>query len=365
MSNIDISIKQVEKVVRHVKKETIEENKKSYDFFNPISSKLVLEFDGKDVENVLLNTLKRVAYDNVPTYAFPSGLINITENTTIFNNDYMRLRLSNLPIYGTPLDIFYLDPVYWSNINYSDHNRPRHPSEKQIEIAINSYNDTNFIKNITTNDINYYEDGELVNRYHKDAPVLLVQLRPAETFKCTMRAVLGVGEVQNQWAAAGDVYYDDMTTNDITGEIIEKKNDKIVFTIESLGQYDEYDILLKGCNYIIKKLDDIKNDLSKKFSTSQVPTSNQMVIILDGEDHTMGQLLNYYFQNHPDILFSGLTKPDNLINSISFKIVCSKSIKSPVNAIYEQIEYIKKIFLHIEKNIMKLSSKKLSRSRKL
>lgn len=358
MSNIDISVKQIEKVVRHSKKDTINENGKNYEFFNPISSKLVLEFDGKDVTNVILNTLKRVSYDNIPTYAFTPGMINISENTSMFHNDYMRLRLSNLPIYDTPLDIYYLDPVYWNNINYSDQQRPKHPSEKQIEIAINSYNDTNFNKNITTNDIHYYEDGELINKYNKDAPILLIQLRPAEAFKCTMKAALGVGEVKNQWAAAGNVYYDDMTTDDIVGEFIEKKHNKTLFTIESLGQYDEYDIIVKGCNYIIKKLDDIKTDLNKKFITAQTPVSNQMIIILDGEDHTMGQILNYYFQDHPDIIFSGLTKPDNLVNSVSFKIVCSKNIKSPISAIYEQIEYIKNIYLHIEKNIMKISSKK-------
>lgn len=364
MSNIDISIKQVEKIIKHVEKQIIKEGEKSYEFFNPISSKLVLEFDGKTVTNVLLNTLRRVAYDNIPTYSFPSGLINITENTSIYHNDYMRLRLSNLPLYDVPLDIYYLDPVYWNNVNYSDQHRPKHSLEKQIEIAINAYNDTNFNKNITTNDIQYYEDGELIDKYNKDAPILLVQLRPAEAFKCTMRAALGVGELANQWAAAGDIYYDDMTTDDITGEYIDKKHNKTLFTVESSGQYDEYDIIIKSCNYIIKKLDDIKNDLNKKISTSQIAISDKMIIVLDGEDHTMGKLINYYLQDHPEILFCGFKKPDNLINSISFTLVCSKNIKSPIVAVYEQIEYIKKIYLHIEKTIMKLSmtgSKKLNR----
>ena len=366
MSNIDISIKQVEKVNRHVEKKVINGGGKSYEFFNPISSKLVLEFDGKDAANVLLNTLRRVAYDNIPTYSFHSGLINITENTSIFNNDYMKLRLSNLPLYDIPLDIYYLDPVYWDNINYSDPQRPKHPSEKQIEIAINAYNDTNFNKNITTNDIQYYEDGELINKYNRDAPILLIQLRPAESFKCSMRAALGVGEILNQWSSAGDIYYDDMTTDDIAGKYIDKKNNKKLFTVESTGQYDEYDIVTKSCNYIIKKLDDIKNDLNKKISTSQLVISDKMIIVLDGEDHTMGYLINYYLQNHPEILFCGFAKPDSLINSVSLKLVCSKNIKSPIVAVYEQIEYIKKIFLHIEKNVMKLSmseSRKLSRTK--
>ena len=39
--------------------------------------------------------------DNIPCYAFPRELINISDNTSIaFNNDYMTERLSKLPIFN-------------------------------------------------------------------------------------------------------------------------------------------------------------------------------------------------------------------------------------------------------------------------
>lgn len=359
MPNLDINIKEISKINYHVVDKNLLDNKnnKDYSFKVPISSKLVLEFSGQDNANVIVNTLRRVLYDNIPTYAFSSDLIKISDNNTIFNNDYMRLRLSQLPVLNTDLDIFFLDPIYWLNNDYSDPKRPKHPSEKRIEIAINVYNDSNFKKNITTNDIHYYEDGVEVQKYNRECPILLIQLRPAETFKCTMKAVLGVGERDNIWASVADAYYDDLTTDDIKGNIIENPDKRIIFTVESQGQEDEYVLLIKACNYIIKKLDDIRNDLNKKFASKEIKESNEIILVLDGEDHTMGQLLNFSFQNHPDILYSGVAKPDHLVNSIRFKVSCADNIKSPIKPIFDQINLLKELYLNIEKQLVKLNGK--------
>lgn len=358
MPNIDLQIRQINKIDYHVvEKNLLDKNVREYNFKVPVSSKLTLEFSGQDNANVIVNTLRRVLLDNIPNYAFPTDLIKISDNTSIFNNDYMKLRLSNLAVLNTNLDIYYLDPVYWKDIDYSDPKRPKHPSEKQIEIAINSYNDTNFIKNVTSNDLHYYEDGVEIQKYNRDAPFLIIQLRPAQTFKCTMRAALGVGERDNIWASAGNAYYDDLTTDDIKGTQIDNPNKKILFTVESQGQYDEYILLIKACNFIVKKLDDIKNDLNKKFSSNEITESQEIIIVLDGEDHTMGQLLNYFFQNHPDIIFSGVGKPDHLVNSIRFKIASSNNVKTPIKPIFEQINLLKEIYLLIEKSLIKISGK--------
>lgn len=362
--NIDIQIKEIMRSLNHVVKTNLLENisdigkldKQDYDYNITIPSKLVLEFTGKNNANVILNTLRRVMMNNIPSYAFCPELIKITDNTTLFNNDYMKLRLSQLSVLDTELDIYYLDPIYWLGVDYSDPKRPRHSSEKQIEIAINAYNDTNHNKNITTNDIHYYEDGIEVYKYNKENPILLIQLRPAETFKCSMRAALGVGERDNIWAGAGNAYYNDFTTNEITGEFIENKNNKKHLVVESQGQCNEYMLLVKACNYIVKRLDDIKNDLNKKFTSKQIKKSQDLIIILDGEDHTMGQLLNYSFQNHPEILFSGISKPDHLVRSIKFKIACSDKFETPLIPMYEQIDQLKETYLYIEKELIKLEN---------
>lgn len=363
---ININIKEIEKVNYHViNKNLLDKNVKEYYYFIPVSSKLILEFSGRDNANVIVNTLRRVLYDNIPNYAFPSDLIKITENTSIFNNDFMKLRLSNLPVLNTDLDIFYLEPNYWMNVDYSDPKRPKHNLEKQIELVINYINNTDNIVNVTTNDIHYYEDGIEVIKYNKNAPLLLIQLKPLQSFRCSMRAVIGVGERDNIFAAVANAFYDDLTTDDIKGGFIKNPDNKIIFNVESQGQYDEYVLLIKACKYIVKKLDIIKQELNIKFTSKDFTETSELIIVLDGEDHTMGQLLNYYFQNHKDIIFSGVAKPDHLVNSIRFKIASADNIKSPIKPIFEQMNLLKETFMHIEQLLLKLSNKNNSSKQKI
>jgi DNA-directed RNA polymerase subunit L len=357
--SFDISVKQVEKIENNVVGKTINtsDGKQKYSFKVPLHSKLVLDFKGKDISNVILNTIRRVCFDDIPTYAFPSELISITDNTTIFDNDMMKNRLSQLPILNTQLDLYYLDQSFWKNIDYSDKKRTKHEKERLIEIQLNVTNDTQNIKNVTTNDIRYYEDGtEVFGKYHKDAPVLLVQLKPADSFKCTMRAALGIGELNDIWASASMVFYDDHTTDDIKGGFVEQKEPHITFTIESQGMMDEYMLLIKACLYIQKKLSDIKSEIDKRVKSKEIVDGSSIVFDLVNEDHTIGALINWAFQSHQNILFSGVAKPDHLLKMIRLKVYTDK--KSPIPFMFEQIDMLIDLYKQLEIDISKLSGLK-------
>ena len=364
MSKIDIQIKQLEKreyscskynlldSAEHKNIDNLEKN--DYDYYIPFSSKLVLQLSGSDNNIKICNTLRRVAMNDLPNYAFPAELIKISENTSVFNNDMMRLRLSSLPIIDTNIDFFFLEPKYWYNVNYADPKRLRHEQEKQIEISINIYNNTNKIRNVTTNDIHYYEEGQEIKKYDTKCPYLIIQLRPSETFKCSMKATFGTAERNNIWACC-NAYYDDMTTDDIKETKIENKNNTITFTIESFHNNDEYDLLIKACDYIMKKMDDIMSDLNKKYQEKEILDTSSLILVLKNEDHTIGELMNYYFQNHPKILFSGVTKPDHSIKEIKFKILCSDDVKNSLEPMFEQMKHIKKVYTYIKNLLTKMS----------
>lgn len=360
-SNIDIDIAEVKRVKFHVSDVSMSSSDKSkiYKYKVPMQSKLVLDFKGTELNNIIINTLKRVMFDDIPTYAFMADTINITGNTTIFNNDQMRLRLSQLPVLDTKLDLFYLDPIYWKNVDYSDPKRPKHELEKLIEIQINSYNDTQNVKNVTTNDIRYYVDStEVFNKYNQDCPVLLTQLKPADSFICHMKAVLGVGQRDNIWTAAGNAYMDDHTTNDITGEEIKLDVPYITFTVESNGQYDEYDILIKSCKYIVKKITDIKQEIMKRVESKEIIEAKTITFQFVNEDHTIGYLINSAFQEHEDIMFSGMPKPDHQVRAIIIKIACVNKLPSPIKPMMEKLDYLVNVYEHIQNKLIKLSSHK-------
>ena len=308
------------------------------------SSNLTLEFTGKDVYPKLINTLSRTASYLLPSYAFPTQLINITQNTCVaYDNQYLQLRLSNMPIYNIDLDIFHLHDKYWKNVNYADLNREKHPSEKDIRIYINAVNNTKEIKYVTTNDIEVYVDGNLTNNmYDKKSPILIIKLRPEDSFKCDMSAALGLGESHAIWRSAVNAFapYED---------------DKYSLTLKSNGQDNEFVILVKSCKHVLKRLEDIKKVIQEQVDKQIIKNVENINLVIDGEDHTMGEILNYEFQSHSNLI-SGFSKPDLLIKSISFKIAAEDSSKM-IKSIFESIDKLIEKYSFILKLVEKLEKK--------
>uniref|UniRef100_A0A6C0EBM2 DNA-directed RNA polymerase RpoA/D/Rpb3-type domain-containing protein n=1 Tax=viral metagenome TaxID=1070528 RepID=A0A6C0EBM2_9ZZZZ len=327
---IDISVKEVDYTKRQK--------------FN--GSSLTLNFKGKDLNCKIVNTLRRVACNNIPVYAFPRELIDIQQNTCVaFNNDMLRLRLSQLPLLSIDEnELYFLQEKYYKDINFADPSRPKHPSEKSIEAYVNFHNNSNAIKDVTTNDMKIYIDGAEVKMYDKDYPYLLVRLRPNDSFKCHMKACLGIGEYDAIWNASSDAFYDQL----------DEKQNEYAFTVESNGQLAEYDILIKSCKFIVKKMEDVEIEINRKLQTKELSDGKKFRLTLD-EDHTVGEILNYYIQNLTDTNFSGVSKPDHLIKNIKIKIV---SKKTTIPVIKTAIADIISIYKHLEKQFTKLQGKK-------
>jgi len=309
------------------------------------SSELCMKFSGKDCNIKILSALRRVCGISIPNHAFNSSMITIEENTCVaFNNDYMKLRLSQLPVFNVESKLSYLHKKYWKGINYADINREKHPDEKNIKIYINSHNNSNEIKDITTKDIKVYIDDSQVEMYDPTSPVLIVKLRPNDTFKCMMVASLGIGEGDTIYSSCSNAWatYDEDIKD--SGERIFKSGELI---LKSRGQQKEKDILKLACDYLIKKYEDFKIDLDNKIKSKQILDDYNITLILDEEDFTFGELLNFEIQDDKNILFSGLSKPDHQIKSITFKILADKKkptdiLKDTCNIVIEKIKKVKK-----------------------
>jgi DNA-directed RNA polymerase subunit L len=300
------------------------------------SSELCLKFTGKDCNFKLLSTLRRVCQNNIPTYAFNFSNIDINENTCVaFNNDYMKLRLSQLPIYNMKSDLFFLHPKYWKNINFADINREKHPDEVNIKIYINSHNNSNEIKPVTTKDIKVYVNDEQVEMYDPNNPILIIMLRPNDSFKCFMTSSLAVGDMHTTYCACSNAwvtYNDDIKDN---GDRIFK--DGLLF-MKSRGGQSEYSILNKSCEYLLKKFNDIKIDTETKVKSKEIDNSvDNLILVLNDEDHTIGEIINYELQDLA--LFSAISKPDHNIKSVVLKIETDGK-KKPSELIYETCDIL-------------------------
>lgn len=324
---------------------TIKElNKKDSSGFQ--QSQLVLQFSGKKATVPIINCLRRASMDYVPIYGFVPESIHIEKSDSVFNNDYMRLRISQMIIPNLPVDITYLPDYYWYSINYSDPERKKHPKDNTIyEFYINALNTTPEILNVTTNDLKLYKDGEEIQKFDPKYPQLIIQLRPKEVFHCHATAVLGVGKFNSIFSAVGIAYY----------EYKEDKPHEFKFTVESTGQMDEYEILFKSCYAMIGRYMAIKEKLQKEYNSDTVKTSKEMHLRLHGEDHTVGAPLNDFLQDHRDVVCSGLSKPYLLMDEIVIKFTTVKP--NPLVPLYECIDQCIQVMTSIAQQIQKLGGK--------
>lgn len=308
-------------------------------------SKLILQMRGSSVNNFVVNCLRRTAFKNIPTYAICEESITIEFNDSVFNNDYMRLRLAQLPLFNISNDIEFLQRKYWHEVDYSDNKRDKNPDDdKHIELYLNAHNDTASNIDVFSNSIKYYKDGNKIDDLlSKIDPVLIVQLRPNQTFKMKARAVLGVGERSDIWSSVSTMFYEEV------------KNDNFKLTIESQGQFDEYVILIKSCKIIKKKLEDIKKLVEENFKHHKIKKDELIEIVLTNEDHTVGNIINNGLQSHPKIIYSGLSKPDLLIEEIIIKLNSIDEL--PLKPFFDVIKENVHIFDIIEKQLTKVGKK--------
>lgn len=306
------------------------------------SSYLKLKIYGKSVGPVLINTLRRLCYDYIPTYAFPGETILIEKNTSIYTNDYMRERLSAITIPKILNSIYYLEDQYWDGITVGDSNRLKHPDDKKIlDFYVNGSNNTKDIMNVTTEHSKIYEDGvELKDKFDSKYPCLIIDLRPDQVFSCKCTAVLGIGKMNAIWYAAGNVFYD---TKD------EKEYD---FTIESQGQMDEYEILHKACRVLKEKINYTKQLIKEHQHDTN---SSKSEIILENEDHTLGGIINDQLQNHKNVVFSGLSKPSLLKDRMIIKFITKNN--EPIETFVETLDHIINLFDHIQEKIEDIGAK--------
>jgi DNA-directed RNA polymerase subunit L len=195
-------------------------------------SELKIKFS--DISIVYVNTIKRLLYEYIPTYAFNVDNIYIEKSNTFLDNSRLRDRFQYLPIINIENNIDFLENKFL-NVDYSDLKRERHPDEKIITVKFKSNNTEEKYKNITTNNISYYiDDNEIDNPYNQKFPFLFNYLRNGEHIECSMISSLGIGLIHPIYQPVYHTYY------------YEDNND-IILVVHSKGQITELDLLKKSC----------------------------------------------------------------------------------------------------------------------
>lgn len=319
-------------------------------------SELILNISG--LSHVYLNTMKRILYEYIPTYAFNQDNIIIEKSNTFLDNSRLRDRFQFLPIINIDPQIDYLDEKYYLNLNFENEDRPRHPKEKSINISFKNYNNKEEYKNVDTNTINYYVNGkEEKIPYNSKYPILLCYLRNGEYIECVMKSSLGIGIMHPIYQPVYHTFYRENEKDNKTYDLI----------IHSKGQISEVELVKRMCKTAKIMLENHKKSMWKLLHEENIFASlvYEYKQYRDPDDIKNITMDNFTFANiiceelqkdKDNILFAGVCKENFFDKVVHLKIRFNgkKSDDEQHKIIIKAIDECIKRFEDFEKEINKL-----------
>ena len=79
------------------------------------NSRLDFKMSGPNINYIVANTIRRTIFSDIPVYAFNE--FKFEKNTSVFHNNYLKLRLRHMPVWGIENTVEYIDYNIKSNKN--------------------------------------------------------------------------------------------------------------------------------------------------------------------------------------------------------------------------------------------------------
>lgn len=305
-------------------------------------SNLVLNFSGKSVNHVIVNTLKRIVLTLIPTYAFEPTDMIFGQNSSIFNNDYMKLRLSNFPLYfSSKHSIKELNNIktieeakileYRANIGSREVDETtlldlkfdRDNFMMTVNIKNNSSTDVMDVQTNTPG-VNFYWNNNKIDHPY-DLPLLIIQLQPNQVFNVTCKSSLNIALKNAIYRCCTLCYYEQNNETDYT------------FYLHSRRQMDEKEILMRACKILIQKIQLSISIIIKNIKDKLIDESLEGTIEIDGEYHTLSNLITRFLQDHEDIEFAGYAIGHPSVAMVKIDYIAKDKISKILNDIQKEI----------------------------
>jgi DNA-directed RNA polymerase subunit L len=314
-------------------------------------SNLKFKIYGDNIDYVIVNTLRRTIFENIPIYAF--NIFNFEKNTSIFHNNYLKLRLQHMPVWSIKNNVDFIDyNKVNDNMGKIDENDDEDnvgeiesndnlnsSSLNQLTMYVNYKNKSNEIFNVTTAHAKfYYDQKQIANPYKNDC--LIVKLHPNEEIALSAITSIGTEEKDTKYCPVNVVTYKQINDNEFD------------FYFESTGQITEKQILLVALINIERKLRNFLKVFLEDINKEIDPSEEEGLIIVNNEDHTMGNLISRGMQKHSKIKFAGYNLPHPLANKVHFHYQLDKGgdIKKIMGDV---VEYYSELFDNIKKSVNK------------
>jgi DNA-directed RNA polymerase subunit L len=306
-----------------------------------------LEFDitGKEVNYVIMNTLRRIVLSDIPIYAYSEFIFN--KNNSIFHNNFIKNQIKNLPVWGIDNKIEFYEKIkvynndvnneiedLEDNVELSVDKKINSTSLEQLTMYVEYNNKSNDIITVTTEHAKFYfAQKQISNPY--PTPIQLVKLQPTQNINFTAVTSIGIEKENAIFSPVSICVYE------------EKKENEFRFIIESKGQITEKVILHRAIINLNKNIESILNQFIENLDNNEL--SGQIEI--KNEDHTIGNLITCGLQNHKNVTFASYHLPHPLEKRviIEYKLKSGKFKDVLKEVINEYIELYDKLNKLIEK----------------
>lgn len=261
--------------------------------------------------NCIVNTLRRVIMRQVPNYAFDPKNIKFTRNTSVYNNDILRLRFANLPVIGIINDEDTFNEYLENNYNWvvslernidTEIKKTQNDIDSIYEndITVELLQDNNVltmyckvkhnntktdILNVTTDMCEFFINEKKIKSPYK-SPILLLKLRYDEEIEFSISSRMSIPYESPNYSSVENVFFTE-------------KGDNYEFKIIPRNQYFKSSNILKRAIKIIREMLTVVNELIED------TTDTKGSFEINNDKFTLPSLLVHYLQDHKDVLFAG------------------------------------------------------------
>ena len=331
-------------------------------------SRLELKIKGDNIDYIILNTIRRMILSEIPIYAFNE--FKFDKNTSIFHNNYLKLRYKCMPVWGIDNNIDYIDTTNKKDIiitKYDEElddlddidinidNNINSSSLNQLTMYVMHKNKSMDIITVSTeNAIFYYKEKQIENPYKNHIPLIKLQANQEISFSAITQ--IGIEQMDTMYSAVSIVVYKQINDNEFD------------LIIESRGQITETRIIIVALINLINRLnnfikvlfdnshdnsdDKLKDILENNIQTSINENALEGMILINDEDYTLGNLISRGLQKHKKIEFASYHLPHPLDRKVIFQYkLNSGNIK---NVMKDVVDYYNELFTKLKDDINKL-----------
>lgn len=349
----------------------------SENIHNDNMNKLVLEMNKCDTSFV--NSIRRTILTNIKTLVFRGfphneNKIKFIKNVTNYHNEYLKQRLSCIPIHYNEIDDF--------NTIIKDYYVLLKVENSGQEKKLVTTDDFKIIKKSTQKETTFSKHNLFPKDPKTKDPIVICYLNPqvsqndpVQEIEAHLEFSVGTAKEDSCWNVVSKCLFynspDEQKIETYKETIDEEKKrdfeildsqrhflkDHFVFHIETLGIYSNKDIIIMASNHLVDYFKQIKietkkiNNFRRSYNQSvyyenminifkdDKKTHNVFILRLENEDYTVGKLIEKYLFNHR------VENDESNMNYVTFNKKHPHNDYSYVNIIYNEEENEDKIIL--------------------